>query len=338
MNYSLVNRFEGCLLGVFFGEQFSRAALSQDSNVFSASGLFNSNVPNSNAALSHDGEALKQNCPRRWSRTLLHGLQEIGRSSTPVAATMGAELRRMSCTWSSGTLVIATLPIAVYYHDDLQRQQQALRQVLRAMAIDAVEQDWVLIFAYAIAQLLKGQFHAAQFLSQIAAYYRVVLAESATPSALVLSELEQVAKCQMALATITDIRSWLKSAAPARDVSVPFALIYFLQSPESFHLALARSTLGVKAMTQTASSGQEIPDFHCVSLTGALMGAHLGSVGIPPAWKLNNSTPEMADLLPLLISEAQQLFRRWSGVYQAAASSKPLAVAAPWVFRGQSLE
>jgi hypothetical protein len=334
MNYSLVNRFEGCLLGVVLGEQFGSAVLSQLTNVSSASSPSNLDA---SKVLSHDGlEALKQNFPLDWSRTLLHGLQGIRQSSDSTLA----ELRALTSSWSFSALAIASLPIALYYHDDLQRQQQALRQVLRAMAVDAVEQDWLLIFAYAIAQLLKGQFHSAQFLSQIVAYYRVVLAASATPSALVLTELEQVAKCQMELATLTDIRGRLKSADPARDASVPLALIYFLQSPENFRLALTRSALGVRATAQTAPSWPQPPRPHLTAccLTGALVGAHIGSVGIPPAWKLSDSTTEMADLLSPLISEAQRLFIRWSGVYQAAANSKSLAVAAPWVFRGQSPE
>ncbi|MDX2243366.1 MAG: hypothetical protein NW224_22020 [Leptolyngbyaceae cyanobacterium bins.302] len=316
MDYSLLSRLEGCLWGLAIGEQFGRATPAA-----------NALLPKTASHRRHLATA--SDTDLTWSQFSLQALQVMARSQPDsLAPTIVGDLGKFPPhSLNPATLAIATLPIALYYHDDLNRQRHSLWQVLDRIAVTSASRDWVAVFAYAIAQAVKGQLHPQLFMSQVLAYYRVALVNGeSSQAAIVLEQLKQVETCQVEFASLSTIRATL---GQAEEPAIAIALICFLQAPEDMQVALARCIRS----SQIHASPNHAP-WLC-ALVGALVGAYASTVSIPPAWKSSSLAAGSArGVWQQIPATAEILYASWAGLYEPAAIVSPLAVVAPWVRRG----
>ncbi len=231
---------------------------------------------------------------------------------------------------SAGELAIATLPIALFYHDNLTQQRHYLAATVAAWGGDERISDAVIVFGYAIAQTIKEQLTPSQFIAQILTYLHVSLPESASRSADLISSLESLKRLiadgsglQSAIAVFQ-----LDAETKLISVEIAIALYCFLQTPDSMFLAVVRAVrLGVK------------PDI-VGALVGALTGAYTSDVGIPAEWHCALKAPFAASKFPQQVQRlSAHLVSAWSGVYHSSnLQEKELPIVTlPWIVRSQQI-
>jgi hypothetical protein len=257
--------------------------------------------------------------PIRWSEIAIDLLQGLTRSHQWESLVLPVTRLSPVPPWQrqADGLAIATLPLTLYFHDDLNRQRQTLTQLCAALAIEPLSTAWVLSFAYVIAQAVKGQLDPATVIPQTLAYLRVAVTDVNATADSVIALLEQVTVAQEHMTTLELLTRDIENIN-----AIAIALLCFLQTPADMRLAMTRATRFC-----AAAHHPDAPTIH--ALLGALVGAHTGVAGIPPSWQ---TMPAIAPQVPMLMTLAESLVASWSGMSgDAIAASVP--VAAPWVIR-----
>lgn len=210
--------------------------------------------------------------------------------------------------------IIATLPIALFYHEN----DIKLREVVLAVSAEQDEtRDIALAFSYAIA--ISLQVHPTELISQTIAFVGLQ------------THIAQ---------KLTQVKKWLEqnvgieTVATALDNSpsslFALALYCYLSTVSDFRLSLRRVM-------------QKCPQPYICAITGALSGAYNGISSIPatlrqplsPASKQNECRDMTTEKEMLRLSDA--LVAVWSGVYDKATKYADLTqvavIAAPRVIR-----
>ena len=299
MQYSLVHRFEGCLAGLALTPAAPGCTLAMQ--------------------LLHQ---IPRSHPATFSTLMISELNRLLASDL-----VGTQM-------NVGTLAIATLPLTLYYHDDLHRQRQAFQQLFDAIAVKSLWQDWLMVYAYAIAQAVKGQLDPQTFVAQALAYLRITETDDTLPEPNIVEQLQWIKTCQSQAASLTMMQTTLETYPMALDdTMLAIALVCFLQTPDQARLALARSVQLGGSHREEGSAASNYPST-IKALVGALIGAHNGVAGFPPAWMIQATLPSGSGSMPQMQSLAKQLYAIWCGVYEPTAiATETLAVAAPWVIR-----
>ncbi|PPS44770.1 ADP-ribosylglycohydrolase family protein [Chroococcidiopsis sp. TS-821] len=288
MRYSLCSRFRGTLLGAAVG-----GMLAQTNNPASTKDT----QPN---AADFTWE--------RLATQVAQSLIEQGKLSYPAN-----QIR----TSHSVKVIIATLPIALFYHENEARLQAHLQQFV-AWQNDPELVAGVLAVGYTIASSLRE--------TSIANLIGRIIQLVAAPQLQLTQQLIQIQSLLKQRASLAKAISVLGQ----EDLSSAIALSLFcyLSTPEDFSLSVKRATL----------VSQQSP---FSSIVGALSGAHNGSANIPLPWRLALSRDRQllgtwgvqseAELLRL----CDALVAAWSGAYNTTIddSIQIAAIAAPRVIR-----
>jgi hypothetical protein len=88
-------------------------------------------------------------------------------------------------------LTIATLPLALFFHDDQNRQQQRLLQTVKLWHCFPDVEAGLLAVGYAIAQALRDCLEPQTLLPQIITYLKQSTASQSTPLPELIGTLEQ---------------------------------------------------------------------------------------------------------------------------------------------------
>ena len=231
---------------------------------------------------------------------------------------------------TAGELAIATLPISLFYYDNLTQQRHYLAATVAAWGADASISDAVIVFGYAIAQAIKEQLVPSHFIAQILTYLHVSLPDSASRSADLICSLETLKRLIADGSELQGAIAAFELDAETKPISIEIAiaLYCFLQTPDTISLALNRAVrLGIQ------------PDI-VGALVGALAGAYISTVGIPAEWhcglRSQSATPEFPQRVQHL---SAHLVAAWSGVYHPSVlQEKELPiVTVPWVVRSQRI-
>ncbi len=298
MYYSLFSRFQGCLLGAALGEGLDSQMMGSRVVVEVAEALLRSH---------------------RWEEE----------NTLPTLPFLPGEMV------TDGGLAIATLPMMLFFHDDLALQQRHLRQAIQVWGGNLEQAARVLLFGYAIAQILKAQLQPSTFLAQAQAYLRISGDGSAEIMAL-LEELRQLDRMQqqgMALKTVAANLSTHRSQKsglghPTATNSPLLALYAFLSTPDAFHLSLARSVQGGdrSGLLGTLTG----------ALAGALSGAYNSSAGIPATWLHSAYSAHSGVALAQIRHLSARLLTGWSGGGSTTLLEGDVtAVSAPWSIRSR---
>jgi len=307
MQYSLCHRFRGTLLGSTLGEALG---LTCHRMFDPKSSRFESVVPW--LTVQHWGFTIPT-ATQSWSNL---AIEQIAAFRYDSAEGKGGKTRGMLTPDSSSTidcltppgLAIATLPIALFYHEDWYRLQESLEQTASAWQI-AHPITSPLVVAYTISLALRERLHLDTLIPRL-----ITDLELYDRDPHLMQQLNQVqtwinhkvgvavAKAQM------QISPFDATDSASNSTSVAIALYGFLSTPTNFQLSLLR----------TAQMLQQ-PRGAC-AIVAALSGAYNGIAGIPLPWRRAlNSADSLSNLLHPLTSEAELLqqadllWATWSG-------------------------
>lgn len=313
MRYSLLNRFRGALLGSLMGDILGKAGCQSLPlnevwlTVLKAEDAQSSSLISEWSQLATDGVESLIHCGRLdlddWMLSSEGTLSEV----------------LLKSALSSSEAAVATLPIALFFHED----EVKLRQQLLACSViwqdNSDTTEGVLAVAYAIALALTEKLSVDTLIPRTLAY----LGTSQTP---LVKQLEQIQRLLEQGAGLDKTLCQLRRDAQSRGeplsgyhTSIALAFYCFLSTPEDFRLCISRAACTYQPQTTA-------------TLTGALAGVYNSLIGIPVGWRLAaNRLSSGLHRLQL----ADHLLEVWSGVYDLSASAKMkcLAVAAPRVIQ-----
>jgi len=277
MRYSILSRFRGTLLGATLGEKITQ--------------------PN-------------QIKPPTIAKVLILGAQSLVEIGSFERKTWQDRLLILELTpWQA---IVATLPLALFYHDNQIKLRRNLLSVSSIWQNEPIIQESILAMGYAIAQALTEKLVPSQLIPQIVAFINAPTTDLTTKLMQVQALLEQKAGVEQ---TVTQIM-------PNSDrvtASVALAFYYFLSTVEDLSLSVKRSRRSPLVIS---------------AMVGALSGAYNSASSIPSSWQTILVEPQTsAETEMLQLSDS--LVAVWSGVYKPDLTVKMMAtaVAAPRVIR-----
>ncbi|HAA33420.1 MAG TPA: ADP-ribosylglycohydrolase family protein [Cyanobacteria bacterium UBA8553] len=315
MQYSLMNRFRGALLGSFVGEILG--SVSCQGKVLGKATL----------TLPKGGDTQLNQMLSDWSQIATCGAESLirhGRLDVEdwvlQVGRVHSPLLLLKTAASSHQAAIATLPMALFFHEDQVKLRQQLLQAAAVWQQDSEAFEGVLAVAYAIALALTEKLDVATLIPQTLAY----LGTSQTPLVQQLEQVQTILQQGGALdTTLTQLRRDAQrrgNPSGCPNTSIALAFYCFLNTPEDFRLCVTRAAL-TRYQPQITTA-----------LTGALCGVYNSLTGIPVGWRLA-ATQTLAGVQRLQL--ADDLLAVWSGVYEVPATDQfpRLAVAAPHVIQ-----
>lgn len=276
MRYPLINRFKGALLGALLGEILAKDGQRQDYISCDVSEILLLGTKN----LIELGKLDLDNWP-----------DEHLKPSPDLNCTDGLLLRAM----------IATLPVALFFHDHSTHLRQQLLEMLPIWGGEPVIRDGTLAVGYAIAKSLTEELHPQTLIPEIISF----IGDTSTLLPDKLIKLNNLLYQGVGLETV--------QAEFSREGDLGHAIIMglycFLSTVEDLQLAVLRATH--REHTREGKTG----NLHSATIsiiTGALSGAYNSTLGIPVKWhgllSPNNSRTPVLELADALVAV-------WSGVY-----------------------
>ncbi|MBD2437241.1 ADP-ribosylglycohydrolase family protein [Nostoc sp. FACHB-110] len=284
MHYSLVSRFRGTLLGALLGANL--AATREQPENFSDMGEL---MLLGATSLLELGKLDLNDWQQRQEQALPHF-----KTSNKIYPK----------------IIIATLPVALFFQENLLKLRQQLLHTGEIWSDDAVIQDGILAIGYAIAQSLTEKLDSQTLIPQIIAFI------GETPSSLP-KKLLQVHDLLANYAGSDQVITALGTQEQT-STAIALAFYYFLSTLEDFRLTLLRATQRQKLSHSLMIS----------AIAGALSGAYNSTSGIPPQWKvlhsLTDSPPEKPVYFSQVLELADALAAMWSGVYNPTLHPREL--------------
>lgn len=313
MQYSLLSRFRGALLGSLVGEILGSSKASFPSRFLLQ------------VSQAQDHNPLVAPCPiaqLNWSQIATCGIESLihcGRLDLEDWQHRSSKVESLSLlknSANSSEAALATLPIALFFHDDQVKLRQKLQQTA-AHWHQKEETEAVLAVGYAIALALTEKLNH-DLIPQILIY----LGNTQTPLGLKLQQVQNLLDTSAPLDSVVHLlRQEAKLQKDTDTISaIALAFYCFLSTPEDFRLSLSRASR-ISYQPQLTSA-----------LTGALAGAYNSHIGIPIGWRLAANKIKISTQRLQL---AEQLLAVWSGAYGVSVI-EPLpwtAIAAPRVIR-----
>jgi ADP-ribosylglycohydrolase len=307
MHYSLVSRTRGTILGALIGE-----------------------------ILALKGEQMPNFASSYWQKMAILGTEsliELGRFD------LGDWSRRQqqsgiileNNTDASLQVTLATLPVALFFHEHTVKLRQNLLHVAKIWQNNPVVEDWTLAVGYAIALSLTEKLTPATLIPQIISF----VGETPTSVPQTLLKLHNLLEKQAGL-EITQAEFCTEEKLSH---ALAIAFYCFVSSLEDFRLSVLRST-------QVTSRS-----IYISTITAALSGAYNATAGIPVSWRFLLAKNRAAQWQPTDLSQmvklADTLVATWSGVYEPTlhqgdvraewaitlSDIPPEAIAAPRVIR-----
>lgn len=319
MHYSLVNRFQGALLGVALGDCWDQVV--QGKRV-APDRLFHPPVPlliSSASVPNPESLPSEANSVGEPLIELIRHLIQIG-SSAPSALHPMAGL---GASASASQMAILTLPIHLFYHENSQILEQQLSQVLAGLSQASTSYQQVLMVGLLVGQILTHQFHPRSFVAPLQKALPRLLHTRPNPA--LISALETVQQLLQHRANLQT--AWERLASlPDLDPTIALGLYCFLSAPQHLELGILRS----------ARLSYQLP--HISALTGMLAGASITTEGLPLAWQAVLTDPAYPLMRNRTGRELRQLatylLAVWSGAEDPATfSDLGPAIAAPGVSR-----
>jgi hypothetical protein len=217
---------------------------------------------------------------------------------------------RSQITASSSQVVLLntffwSLPVILFFHEDLLKLRYNLLEVARAHSDNLVIRDSVLAIGYTIAQSLNEKLSPSSLFNEIIRF----IGETPTNVPKLLETvsylLDDQASSWQAFTELHKVNTLSNIVATA--------FYTFLKSIEDFHLSVSLSLNSISNFNNYE---------YCISsaMTGALSGAYNSASGIPISWQmkyLRSLSTKMAenDFLQML-KLTDELLAIWSGVYE----------------------
>jgi ADP-ribosylglycohydrolase len=287
MRYSPISRFKGTFLGAFLGGSLAPGGKMQSHSYLDLGRM----AILGTESLIAFGRLDLDDWIARQQQESLH-----------LAATDDISIK----------IIIATLPVALFFHENPIKLRQNLLRVLKIWEDDPIVRDGTLAVGYAIALALTEKLNPLTLIPQTIAF----LGETPTsiPKKLlkVQNLLEQgagLSKAQAELAREEKLSN-----------TIAMAFYCFLSTLEDFRLAVLRATYDLNS---TSVSSQATG-----AIAGALSGAYNGIGGIPVNWQVlllqSNSPAWGLTSFSQMLELTDAFVAVWSGVYNISLNPKEL--------------
>jgi hypothetical protein len=201
--------------------------------------------------------------------------------------------------------VFSTLPVALFFHENIVKLRQSLLEVARTYSHDLIIRDSALALGYVIAQSLNEKLHPASLLNEVTNFI------GETPTNLP-KQLQTVNDLLYSKLSLEQAYSELYKVNTLANI-IATAFYTFLKSIEEFRLSVSLH------LSNSASEFRDHNDFISSAITGAISGAYNSASGIPISWQIDYlrsfsaKTPENDFLQMLRLTD--ELLAVWSGVY-----------------------
>ncbi|MEB3151344.1 MAG: ADP-ribosylglycohydrolase family protein [Sphaerospermopsis sp.] len=278
MRYSLVNRVRGIFLGALLGEILATQNVSDLGEIA---------VLGSKSLIK-----LGKLDAEDWLKCYKQASLDVGNTDD---------------AW--GKIILATLPVAIFFHEDTVKLKYNLLQLLQIWDANPVVRDAALVLGYAIAKSLTEKLDPVTLIPETMDF----LGESKTllPQNLlkVNTLLEQGAGLAQAQTEF--------SKQDKLSNNIALAFYCFLSTLEDFRLTVLR-----------AKSNLREQNSWCCALAGALSGAYNSTEGIPVNWQvlLSNFNQPIWGMSScyVMLELADTLVAVWSGVYNISPNIQEL--------------
>jgi len=286
MRYPLINRYKGTLLGALLGEVLAKGANQQDN--------FCSDVSKIAVLAVQSLIELGKLDIDNW----LEGDQ-----------TKYPDLDITDCILPKA--IIATLPVAVFFHENSANLRQNLLHLLQIWEDDPIVRDGTLAVGYAIAQCFREKLHPRTLIPEIIAF----IGETSTLLPQKLLKLNDLLNKGVGLESAQ--AEFSRQAEPSNAIAMAFYC--FLSTLEDLPLAVLRATHQDNIWRgETGNLNSQT----ITTITGALSGAYNSTTGIPAKWRVllfltNLASWELTNFSQVL-ELADALVAVWSGVYDPA--------------------
>jgi ADP-ribosylglycohydrolase len=276
MRYSLGSRFRGTIIGAFIGE--SLASINEQESV-------------------------------NWGEIALLGAESLISSRSQLnlddwIERQQTEFPNLDITDSvSLKAIIATLPVALFLHENTVKLRQNLRKAIIIWDNDLVVRDGTLAVGYAIAQSLREKLDIKTLIPQTIDF----IGETPTPLPQTLLKVNKLLLQGAGLERVQESLSREEKLSKA----VAMAFYCFLSTLEDFRLSILRATDKSDGLSPATGA-----------ITGALSGAYNSLTSIPVSWQMKLSSANSATLRlsnrKQMIELADGLVAVWSGAYDLA--------------------
>jgi hypothetical protein len=313
MHYSLRSRFRGAILGLAIGARQQKFGSYKPQLSYPDANLERSLAKQSFSPESSDRivtlvEAGMKSLIQRRKFDVENWHHAVGKNSS----------------LSALDAIVATLPLALFYHENEIKLRENLQLALAAVGQDDPEiRDIALAVGYALALSLQPKLHPAELISKTID----LVGNAEIPIAQNLSKVKIFLEQNAGLETV--VTNLERSERP----SSCFALAFYcyLSTLEDFRLSLRR-------VVEKSSE----PQLTC-AITAALSGAYNGLAGIPATLRQQLRCPSLGTGCASMTTEEEMLrlcdalVAVWSGVYDRANQptnlSQVAAIAAPRAIR-----
>jgi ADP-ribosylglycohydrolase len=297
MRYSLLSRFQGGLVGSTIGE------------IGASSNREIENRSRPDHPLSH------------WNKlgmAVTEHLIRTGQLSPEDWEQIGYEqkIQDWRNTANSGEMALATLPVALFFHDSPGFLREQLRLAAPIWLHPTACLDAVLLWGEAIALALREKLNPQRSISQL-------LRRSDSEATALRHLLEPVQTFLSRGSPLAQVVAQISDRGDSGQVAIALALYCFAATPEDFRLCVLRASQTNEQASLTTA------------LTGALAGTYNSFSGIPIDWRL---AIQRAQTSPTLFQYASHLLTVWSGTYQPSLNdlSPSIAVSSALVMQPRS--
>ncbi|MEO3705178.1 ADP-ribosylglycohydrolase family protein [Trichormus azollae] len=284
MRYSLIGRVRGIFLGAFLGESLATHNRC-DLGAMTILGV---------QSLIEYGRLDVDNWLKRYQQAAI-------------------DLNITDIAW--GEIILATLPVVIFFHEDTVKLKKNLLQVLKIWDTNPVMRDAALVIGYVIGQSLTEKLDPITLIPQTISF----LGKTTT------SVPQNLLKVNSLLAQDAGLEQVRDELTKQEELSSNIALVIycFLSTLEDFRLTVLRVNNHTRKQEYWCLGSQSRS-----AITGALSGAYNTTVGIPvnwqvlfqatnsPAWGLKNFS-QMLELADILVEV-------WSGVYTITPNTQEL--------------
>lgn len=313
MHYSLRSRFRGAILGLAIGARQQKFGSYKPQLFYPDANLERSLAkqsfsPESSEEIVTLVEAGMKSLIQRRKFDVENWHHAVGKNSS----------------LSALDAIVATIPLALLYHENEIKLRENLQLALAAVGQDDPEiRDIALAVGYALALSLQPKLHPAELISKTID----LVGNAEIPIAQNLSKVKIFLEQNAGLETV--VTNLERSDRP----SSCFALAFYcyLSTLEDFRLSLGR-------VVEKSSE----PQLTC-AITAALSGAYNGLAGIPATLRQQLRCPSLGSGCANMTTEEEMLrlcdalVAVWSGVYSQANQptnlSQVAAIAAPRALR-----
>jgi hypothetical protein len=194
------------------------------------------------------------------------------------------------------TAILATLPIALFVHENPVKLRHYLLDLTRIWGDDLIVRDSTLAVGFAIAEALTQRLTLTTLIPKLITF----IGETTTDLPQNLLKVSELLEQRASLQQVKN--EFSKSEAPGKFVAIGFYC--FLATLEDFRLSIL---LAHKNSIPTSL------------ISGALSGAYNSMAGIPISWQLQYSCLKSSitglDSFKEIVKLSDGVFATWSGLY-----------------------